>query len=60
MISDGACEGGNEWIEEELADLKPESSEELAGHISLEAKLLRNKTNNDDITVMAIRLNKVV
>lgn len=60
MISDGACEGGNEWIEEELADLKLETSEELAEHISLEAKLLRNKTNNDDITVMAIRLNKVI
>lgn len=60
MISDGACEGGNEWIEEKLADMKVQSSEELAEHLSLEAKLLRDKANDDDITVMAIRINKAL
>ena len=58
MMSDGACADGVDWICKELDTWCDKSAEELAEHIAYGAKRRQTAPRPDDITVIAIVVEK--
>ena len=58
MMSDGVCADGVDWICKELDGWCDKSAEELAEHIAYGAKRRRTTPRPDDITVVAIIVEK--
>lgn len=58
MMSDGVSGDNNDWLCEELAAWGEGSAQQLSEHISALALRRRNTARRDDITVMAVILNK--
>lgn len=58
LLSDGAVDVGNEWIEEEVRKNAKQSAENIADLIAAKAKVLRAVTVDDDITVMVMKISK--
>lgn len=58
LMSDGACTDGTEWICAEIEAWGQGSAQELSEHISNCAKRRRTDNHEDDITVMAVIINK--
>lgn len=59
MMSDGAANDNCDWICEELNSWQEGSAQELSEYIAMCAKRRRQDNHDDDITVMAIKMNKV-
>lgn len=60
LMSDGVCSDGYDWICAELESFGDKTAQELAEHIAFGAKRRRNDTRADDITVIAIMVEKAV
>ena len=58
LLSDGATATGTEWICAELENWEKGSAQELSEKISLSAKRRRTDDHEDDITVMALIIEK--
>ncbi len=59
MMSDGVSGENYDWICEELASWGDGSAQQLSEHISAQAKRRRSGIHDDDITVLAVILDKV-
>ena len=60
MMSDGVCSEGSEWICSELDAFKDGSAQSLAERIAYGAKRRRTDNHSDDITVIAVIIDKAV
>ena len=60
MMSDGVCSEGSDWICSELDAFKDGSAQSLAEHIAFGAKRRRKDNHTDDITVIAVIIEKAV
>ena len=60
MVSDGATSSGYEWLVSDLEHYVGEDPKQLSEQLLSEAKRRRNDGHEDDITVIAIRLEKGV
>lgn len=58
MVSDGAVNGGDEWIISELELWHEGTASELAEHIASQAKMRRPDIRPDDVTVTAAIIGK--
>ena len=58
MVSDGAVNGGDDWILSELELWHEGTAAELAGHIAAQAKMRRSDIRPDDVTVTAAIIGK--
>lgn len=58
MMSDGAVSEGTDWIRDELTAWQDGSADDLAEHICTSAHRRRSDSHEDDITVIAIMLQK--
>ena len=58
MVSDGAVANGDEWLEDVLAQWKGEEEQELADYVVKQASLRRTDGHDDDVTAIAVRLQK--
>lgn len=58
MVSDGAVNGGDEWILSELELWREGTASELAEHIASQAKMRRPDIRPDDVTVTAAIIGK--
>ncbi len=58
LMSDGATTDGTDWICAELENWEGGSAQELSEKISLSAKRRRQDNHEDDITVMALIIEK--
>ena len=58
MMSDGATDGGTDWIKEELKNAQDISAHDLAERICETAKRRRKDPHDDDITVIAAIIEK--
>lgn len=58
MMSDGAADVMGDWIEEEIRNFDGEDIGALSELIAAKAKVLRKMYKDDDITVLAARLDK--
>ncbi len=58
LMSDGAVTDNYDWICEELADWGDGTAQALAEHISIQAKRRKQGLPEDDITVMAVILER--
>ncbi len=58
MMSDGAAGDNYDWICEELAAWGDGTAQQLAEHISAQARRRREGFHEDDITVLAVIMNK--
>ena len=58
LMSDGATAEGTDWICAELENWENGSAQELSEKISLSAKRRRQDNHEDDITVMALIIEK--
>ena len=58
MVSDGAVNGGDEWILSELELWREGTASELAEHIASQAKMRRPGIRPDDVTVTAAIIGK--
>ena len=56
MVSDGAIEEGEEWLIRRLESWDGDNAQELAELLGSEAKLQRIDRHDDDITVVAMRV----
>jgi stage II sporulation protein E len=56
MVSDGAINDGEDWIEKIIFDWQEKSMQELSDLINDEACRRRCDGHDDDITVIAMRL----
>ncbi len=52
MLSDGVCEMGEEWIEQEILQNRQSNAQTIADKIASKAAVLRKDKHNDDITVL--------
>ncbi len=59
MMSDGAVSEGTDWIRDELTAWQDGSADDLAEHICTAAHRRRSDDHEDDITVIAIILQKI-
>ncbi len=59
MMSDGVSSDNYDWICEELAAWGDGTAQELSEHISTQAKRRRQGLHDDDITVLAVIMDKV-
>ncbi len=60
LLSDGATADGTDWICAELEKWSEGSAQQLSEHLSRCAKRRRNDEHDDDISVMALILDKAV
>lgn len=60
MMSDGVFGDNYDWVCEELAAWNNGSAQELSEHISTLAKRRRRGIHDDDITVLAVIMEKVI
>ena len=60
MMSDGVCSEGSDWICKELDNFKDGSAQSLAENIAYGAKRRRTDNHADDITVVALIIDKAV
>lgn len=60
MMSDGVCSEGTDWICKELESFEDNTAQSLAEHIAFGAKRRRNDNHSDDITVIAVIIDKAV
>lgn len=60
LLSDGATADGTEWICAELENWSEGSAQQLSEHLSLCAKRRRIDEHDDDISVLAVILDKAV
>lgn len=60
LLSDGATADGTEWICAELENWSEGSAQQLSEHLSLCAKRRRTDEHDDDISVLAVILDKAV
>ncbi len=58
MMSDGAAGENYDWICEELASWGDGTAQQLSEHISAQAKRRRQDIHDDDITVLAVIMDK--
>ena len=58
MMSDGAVSEGTDWIRDELTAWQDGSADDLAEHICNAARRRRSDNHEDDITVIALILQK--
>ena len=58
MLSDGAVTDNYDWICEELAAWGDGSAQELSEHISRQAQRRRKTSHEDDITVLAVIMDR--
>ena len=60
MMSDGVCSEGTDWICKELESFEDSTAQSLAEHIAYGAKRRRTDNHSDDITVIAVIIDKAV
>ena len=60
MVSDGVCSEGVEWMCAELDSWHDASAQSLAEHIAYGAQRRRSDNHADDITVIAVTVDKAV
>lgn len=56
LVSDGVTAGDCGWVNDELLAWSTNSMDDLAAHIASLAKLRSSKDNEDDITVVALKI----
>ncbi len=56
LVSDGVTTGDCGWVNDELLAWSTNSMDDLAAHIASLARLRSNKDNEDDITVVALKI----
>ena len=59
MVSDGVTSEDCGWINDELLSWSTNNMEDLAAHIASLAKLRSNHQNRDDITALAVKINRI-
>ncbi len=58
LFSDGITQGGRSWIQDELLSWSTSSMEDLSMHILKLAHLRQEKATADDMTVVAVKIEK--